>query len=121
MGIFQALPILKDFSFCSLQSAYTEFFPIVKQINELLVKLDAFNKSLEKQWMNECKPFGYEVLDGRLGFLKNRIVSAKNRVNKYLKGEIKQIEELEEDILPFDGRNDELSWNWWLRNVSPSQ
>ena len=94
---------------------------VVKQIDELLVKLDAFNKSLEKQWMNECKPFGYEVLDGRLGFLKNRIVSAKNRVNKYLNGEINQIDELEEDILPFDGRNDELSWNWWLRNVSPSQ
>ncbi len=93
---------------------------IISEIDELLARTNAFNKSLERQWMIECKPFGFEVLDGRLGFLKNRILSTKTRINEYLNGEIKHIEELEEDILPFDGRNDEISWNWWLRNVSPS-
>lgn len=93
---------------------------IIKLIDKLLDKIDVFNRSLEMQWMTECKPFGYEVLDGRLGFLKNRILSAKNRINDYLTGKIEHIEELEEEILPFDGRNDEISWNWWLRNVSPS-
>ena len=92
----------------------------IVKIDELLIRLERFNKSVEEQWMRECKAFGYEVLDGRLGFLKNRVLSAKNRIYDYLGGRIKNIEELEEEILPFDGRNDELSWNWWLRNVSPS-
>ena len=86
----------------------------------LLTRLDSFHDSLEKQWMLECRPFGYEVLDGRLGFLKNRIISAKNRLTKFLNGSIDKVEELETKILPFDGKIDDISWDWWYRNISPS-
>ena len=97
-----------------------ELSQLVVALEDLIARLDDFRDSNEKQWMIECRPFGYEVLDGRIGFLRARIITARNRVNDYLNGKIKKIEELEIKILPFDGRNDELSWNWWLRNVSPS-
>ncbi len=93
---------------------------IANEIDILIKKLDSFHESNEEQWMTECRPFGYEVLDGRLGFLKNRILFTKKRINDYIQGKIDRIEELESDILPYDGRDDEVSWNWWLRNVSPS-
>lgn len=93
---------------------------LLSDFDVLLKRLEVFRKSNEKQWMIECRPFGYEVLDGRLGFLKNRIITAQARVVDYLNGNIKQIEELEEDTLPFDGRDDDVCWNYWYRIVSPS-
>ena len=89
-------------------------------IDEILDKLELFRKSAEKQWMTECRVFGYENIDGRLGFLKNRLISAKQRVNDYLNGKIDKIDELEKDILPFDGFDFEICWNSWYRNVSTS-
>ena len=93
---------------------------LVKDIDSLLEKVDSFCKSFEKQWMKECRPFGFEVMDGRFGVLKNRIYYAKNRILDYLNKKIEKIEELEEDILLFDGRSDEVSWNIWQRIISPS-
>ena len=92
----------------------------VPAIDEVLNRLDIFHDAAEKQWMNECRPFGYENIDGRLGFLKNRLLSAKQRINDYLFGKLETIEELEKDILPFDGFDYEICWNNWIRNVSPS-
>ena len=89
-------------------------------IDEILKRVDIFHDTAEKQWMNECRSLGYENIDGRLGFLKNRLISAKQRINDYLKGKIDKIEELEKDILPFDGFDYEICWNNWVRNVSPS-
>ena len=97
-----------------------EMKKLIERIEPLISKLDLFRDSVEKQWMIECRPFGFEVLDGRLGFLKNRILSAKHRVQDYLDGKIDKIEELEEEILPFDGYDYETAWNSWYRTVSPS-
>lgn len=89
-------------------------------IDSLLPKLDAFRSSVEKRWTEECRIFGFEVLDGRLGFLKNRIISAKKRIFDYLDGKIERIDELEQEILPYDGNDYEIQSNNWLRNVSTS-
>lgn len=99
---------------------YKTLKSLVNNFDLLITRLDAFHDSLEKQWMIECRPFGYEVLDGRLGFLKNRIIFAKKRIVNYLGGSIDKIEELETKILPFDGKINDISWNWWYRNISPS-
>ncbi|MFA7125998.1 MAG: beta-N-acetylhexosaminidase [Bacilli bacterium] len=93
---------------------------IVIEVDTCITKFDAFHESVKKQWMIECKMFGYEVLDGRLGFLKNRIITAKERVLEFISNKCDRIEEFEEDILPFDGVECEVQWNWWMRNVSPS-
>ena len=92
---------------------------IVKDIDNLLVELDKFHVSLEEQWLKECRVFGFEVLDGRIGFLRNRIVFAKERILEYLDGKIDKIEELEKEILPFDGKEENIIWCNWLRATSP--
>ena len=92
----------------------------VGQIKKAIKALDEFHEAVRVQWFTECRPFGYEVLDGRLGWLKARMESAKERVQLYLKGQITVIEELEKDILPFDGCNFEICWNWWQKTVSTS-
>ena len=89
-------------------------------IDEVLKRLEVFHDAAEKQWMSECRPFGYENIDGRLGFLRNRLLSTKQRISDYLSGKIEIIEELEKDILPFNGFDYEICWNSWIRNVSPS-
>ena len=92
---------------------------IVKDIDKLLVHLDNFLASVKEQWMNECRIFGFEVLDGRIGFLKNRIINAQKVIQEYLDGKIDHIEQLEKDFLPFDGKEEDIIWNYWYRTISP--
>lgn len=93
---------------------------ILDDFEPLLEALEEFQMTNETQWLTECKPFGYEVLDGRLGFLRNRIISARKRIKKYLDGEIDIIEELEQEILPYNGMDCEMQCNSWHKIVSAS-
>ena len=93
---------------------------ILHDFEPLLKALETFQTTNEIQWLTECKPFGYEVLDGRLGFLKNRIITANKRVKDYLNGKIEKIEELEQEILPYNGMDYETQCNSWYKIVSAS-
>ena len=93
---------------------------LVNDIDLVKQKFDKFESSFREQWMIECKPFGYEVIDGRFGVVNNRLLATKKRILNYLDGKIDRIEELDETILPFDGRTDEVSWGLWYRIISPS-
>ncbi|WP_192796801.1 hypothetical protein [Pradoshia sp. D12] len=60
-----------------------------------------------------------------MGGLLQRIQSAINRLNDYLKGRINELEELEQEILYFDGREKEeetsaISANLWHTIATPS-
>lgn len=50
-------------------------------------------------WMSEFKPFGWEVLDLRYGGLLARLETAKQRIEEYLAGRIREIAEIEEPLL----------------------
>lgn len=70
------------------------------------------------QWELENKVFGLDVFDLRMGGMLQRIETAIQRLNRYVNGELKQIAELEEELLPFDGLLDEegpraISANLW--------
>ncbi|MCQ2450343.1 MAG: family 20 glycosylhydrolase, partial [Clostridia bacterium] len=71
--------------------------------DEIIVRLEAFYKAFEKQWMWENKPQGFDVMDIRLGGLRQRILHAKQRIEQYLNGEIDCIDELEEPMLGVNG------------------
>jgi hexosaminidase len=58
-----------------------------------------------QRWHQIYKPFGWEVLDGRYGLLLGGIDTAIWRINEFLQGRIDRIEELEEERLPFQGRD----------------
>lgn len=85
--------------------------------------LSRFQKAMEQQWNHECKPEGFDVLDGRIGWLNERILTAEKRLQAYLADPQKSIPELAETPLYIDGRQEKgeteiMSWNWWGRNVS---
>lgn len=106
-----------------LRKAYQEndkksLSEIIAHIPYLINKIDELNRLFRKQWFQEFKQFGYDVIDGRLGYLKNRILTADDLVKRYLNGELEKIEELETEILPYNGDEYEISWNWWVRNVT---
>jgi hypothetical protein len=72
---------------------------IADQCIELLGRMEAFHEALRYQWHLESKPFGFDVLDIRIGGLKERIRSANVRIKEYLNGSINQIDELEQERL----------------------
>ncbi|MCQ2449351.1 MAG: beta-N-acetylhexosaminidase [Clostridia bacterium] len=71
--------------------------------DENIIRLQEFYDAFEKRWMWENKPHGFDVMDIRLGGLRQRFIHAKQRIERYLNGEIEKIEELEEPILDVSG------------------
>ena len=52
-------------------------------------------------WFRENKTFGFDVIELRIGALLQRIESAIWRLEAYLNGKLSEIEELEQEILPY--------------------
>lgn len=73
-----------------------------KDYEETQTRLKDFCTAFEKQWHTVNKPQGYEVHCARLGGVKMRLEYCARRLERYLNGTCDKIEELEEDILPFD-------------------
>lgn len=74
-------------------------------------------------WMEECKVFGYEVLDIRLAGVRARLEYAGKRLARYLSGETGCLPELEEKRLVYasdqsDGSHALCSCNFWQNIVS---
>ena len=96
---------------------------LAKQAQEAAARVGTFSRTMGKQWFKENRPFGWEVLDIRLGGVKARLESAAQRVTDYLQGRTARIEELEEPRLVLDERENPgyrtlpLSDNNW-KNIS---
>ena len=94
-----------------------ELRKLVAEIKKCEVKLDRFYPSFAEVWKRENKPFGFEVQDARLGGLKRRLITVRERLTEYLDGKADVIPELEETLL----KHDELvlaSDGVWTRIVS---
>ena len=68
---------------------------------ETVILLEKFYQSFRRQWYQINKTFGFEVQDARLGGLKCRLLSCKERLLDYADGKISAIAELEEPLLPY--------------------
>lgn len=55
----------------------------------------------EKLWMKDSKPFGYELLDIKLGGVSARLESCRRRLNAWLEQRVSCLEELEQERLPY--------------------
>ncbi len=64
-------------------------------------KIKQLHKTFSKQWHIDNKPSGFEVHDGRLGALVQRVLSCKSRLIDYVEGRLTKIDELEAEILPY--------------------
>ena len=73
----------------------------------VIEKINAYADAQYKAWLAYYKPFGWEVLDLRYGGLIHRFGTVKKRIDAYLSGELKKIDELEEARIRFDCRTDD--------------
>lgn len=89
----------------------------LENLKETERRVARFADSFEAQWMKECKPFGFEKHDIRLGGLMRRLSHCRRVLEEYLNGKREAIEELEEDILAFDSATKDghpLNYNDWM-------
>jgi hypothetical protein len=69
--------------------------------NECIRLVDSFHKAFRRQWYSINKTYGFEIHDARLGGLKCRLESCRDRLIDYANGEISDIAELKEPLLPY--------------------
>lgn len=69
-------------------------------------ELDALLKAVRAAWYKENKPYGLEVIEGRLGALRARLVEAAARIGEYLDGNIDALPELDAEKLPLSDEGD---------------
>ena len=67
---------------------------------ELISRLEAFADLFYKLWNKECKPFGLEIQQIRIGGLISRLKWCQRVLIEYLQGKLDRIDELEEPVLP---------------------
>lgn len=88
------------------------------EIPEIICNLEEMKQLREELWMADAKPFGYELLDIRIGGVIIRLKSAGRRIERYLAGDIMRLEELEETRLPYFAIGKDRRENRWDRIVS---
>ncbi|MBQ9735644.1 MAG: beta-N-acetylhexosaminidase [Clostridia bacterium] len=81
-------------------------------------RLDAFLASVEHAWLSENKRFGLDVQHIRIGAVRARLEYCRKTLLSYLKDEIDQIPELEEDILPWRTEDKSTVYNGTLSNLT---
>ena len=73
------------------------------ELPELINRVKELREFHRDLWMKINKPMGWEVFDGRYGFLLMRLDTAIYRIREYLDGKIGAIPELEQERLYFQG------------------
>ena len=90
---------------------------VIADYRELLERLERFYRAYRIQWFTENKPHGFDVQDIRLGGLIRRVQSCLDRLEELYHGNIRLIEELEEEQLDIRGqegsRGEPLCFNSW--------
>ena len=84
----------------------------------IICNLTDMKSSREKIWMNDAKPFGYEILDIKIGGVITRLKSTGYRIDNYLNGNVLRLEELEEERLPYFTKGMDKRENLWNRIIS---
>lgn len=72
----------------------------------------------EDLWMQEAKPFGYELVDIKLSGVIARLTSTRRRLRNYIDGKVPHLEELEATRLPYFLPGTPKRENLWHRIIS---
>ncbi len=99
---------------------------LIKDYEKAELLWEDFYKAFQKLWYKENKPQGFDVQELRLGGLKLRLRSCKERLLSYVQGEIEEIPELEEELLCYYGDGKEYRkgtpcYNAWISNATPNR
>jgi hypothetical protein len=74
------------------------------EYREVEKRIRAFARTFEEQWYYENDPSGFDVQDLRLGGILQRTASCRRRLLDYVSGKVDSIPELEEKLLPYQGK-----------------
>ncbi len=80
-----------------------------KRIPTIIKDLETYLLTIRNEWNHDNKSFGFEVIELRIGGLKERLRSTQTTLIQYLNGAIDKIERLEEKLLVVESRT---SGNW---------
>ncbi|MBQ8894453.1 MAG: beta-N-acetylhexosaminidase [Clostridia bacterium] len=70
-----------------------------ERIPRAIEALEEYHLAAREAWYEERKSFGFDVIELRLGGLKERLRTAQWTLERYLAGEIDSIEQLEQKVL----------------------
>ncbi|MDY4898504.1 MAG: family 20 glycosylhydrolase [Eubacteriales bacterium] len=87
-------------------------------IPTMISELDDFIVAFRNQWYLENKTFGFSTQELRLGGLRERLKSAALRLADYADGRIDRIEELEQPVLSFNGKNYDADSMPYISNMN---
>ena len=88
------------------------------EIPDIICNLEEMKRIRGEIWMTDAKPFGYELLDVKLGGVITRLKSTGHRIDDYLNGKVSRLEELEETRLPYFTDEMDKRENRWDRIIS---
>ena len=71
-----------------------------KTIDKVISRYEKFYDTFRSQWYGESKPFGFDVMDIRIGGIIQRFRATKRTLIDYLNGDLKFISELEQPRYP---------------------
>lgn len=74
---------------------------VYEDYGKAIVYIETFLDAFRKFWASVNKPQGFDVQDIRIGGLLQRLKYCKARLDAYIKGEITEIEELNEDMVDY--------------------
>lgn len=80
-------------------------------IDSMALQVKGLRNIQREQWERENKPYGFDALDLRYGGLIQRLKTMSGRIKRYLSGELNELPELCETILPY---NEKLPHKWFL-------
>lgn len=97
----------------------------IKEIPDILDRVEQLYRSFRIQWDLENKQFGFEVQSIRFGGLIQRLKDTKRILDEYMKEPSGKIDMLEEERLPFHYFEEKeiakLNYNLWKDIVSTSK
>ena len=85
---------------------------VISEIIRVEKKLEVFYQKYRALWYKENNPTGFDVQDLRLGGLKQRLCSCRDRLEEYIEGKIKSIPELDGEILEANIDLPHNAWSW---------
>ena len=90
---------------------------LCKRLSRIINKVKAFYKKFTAQWYIENKANGMEVHDARLSGLIGRLFAVKARIEKFISGDISQLEELS-DTYEWKYPPEVFTYNSWAETIS---
>ncbi|MCQ6560474.1 beta-N-acetylhexosaminidase [Paenibacillus mendelii] len=84
-----------------------------RELVDLIGRVEELREYHLSQWHQLYKPFGWEVIDFRYGGLLSGLRTAIRRLDDYVFGRIRRLEELEEERLPYQGQEGIVDCYWY--------